>query len=646
MDILIGKILSGRYEILEKIGEGGMAVVYRAHCHLLKRDVAIKILRPEYANNEEFIRRFRQEAQAAASLSHHNIVNIYDIGHEGEWRYIVMEYINGPTLKDVIKSQAPLPYEKAVNIAVQICSALEHAHKRGVIHRDIKPQNIMLTDDGIVKVTDFGIAKAAAGVSITLNDSNTMGSVHYISPEQARGGYVDAKSDIYSLGIVLYEMVTGRVPFTGDTAVAVALKHMHEDMKPARELNPDVPISLEQVIIKATQKDREWRYNSAGEMMMDLRRVLREPYSGFVNISKGLSDEPTRVMPAIHDVKESENRPIPKSKSGGRVWKILLALAIALVVMAAGAMAAVQLYNDYFVVPEVTVPSVVGKNELDAQQQLSLSGLNMNVSDRQYSDDVPEGYVISQDPQADSSIKKRGTVNVVISQGPQYIEIPSIINKTETDAKLILEKAGLEVGDVKHDFSDQYPAGYVMDQNPKAGIKVTGDAIKVDYVVSDGPKTTMVPLPDFSQQLLSDAQKVLESYGLKLGRITREDSPYDKDVIIRQEPQPQSQVPEGSTVDFWVSSGKPKIYSPKQITIPLPKDWPDPKNPEQPAEALQIKVLKKEGNTTEVVYEGIHKPEEKEIKVTVEGQGQAVVEVYIFDQLYKSVDIDFTKEAP
>ncbi|AEE96187.1 Stk1 family PASTA domain-containing Ser/Thr kinase [Mahella australiensis] len=645
MDALIGKILGGRYEIVEKIGEGGMAVVYRAHCHLLSRDVAVKILRPEYANNEEFIRRFRKEAQAAASLSHHNIVNIYDIGNDNNLRYIVMEYIDGPTLKDIIKRDAPLAYERAVNIAIQICAALDHAHKHGIIHRDIKPQNIMLTADGVVKVADFGIAKAVADVSTTLYDTDTMGSVHYLSPEQARGGYVDAKSDIYSLGVVLYEMVTGQVPFTGDTAVAVALKHLHDDIRSVRELNPDVPPALDQVITKALQKDRDQRYDSAMEMMVDLRRVLREPYGTFVSISDSMVDEPTRVVPAIHERDHDKPQPSAEERPAKKVWKVVIIAVAIIAIMAAGAATAMRIYNDYFAVPDVNVPSIVRQEENAARQQLESLGLVMNVVDRQYNDEVPEGYIISQDPQPNTTVKKGASVNVIVSQGTKNIEVPSIVNKTETEAKLILEEAGLEPGEVRHSYSDEYPAGYVMDQNPKAGIHVTGDNIKVDYVVSDGPETTTITLPDFEGQLLDDAQKVLESYGLKIGRIVREDSSYDKDVILRQKPEPQTQVTEGSTVDFWVSSGKPKIYSPKQITIPLPQDWLDPEDPEKPAEQLTIKVLKKEGDVTEVVYQGVHKPSEKEIKINVEGKSKAVVEVYIFDQLYKSIEIDFTKEA-
>lgn len=640
MDSLIGRMLGGRYEIVDKIGEGGMAVVYRAHCRLLGRDVAVKVLRPEYANNEEFIQRFRKEAQAAASLSHNNIVSIYDIGND-DVRYIVMEYIDGPTLKDVIKKDAPLSYETAVNIAIQICAALDHAHKHGIIHRDIKPQNIMLTSDGVVKVADFGIAKAVSDASATLYDTNTMGSVHYLSPEQARGGYIDARSDIYSLGVVLYEMVTGRVPFEGDNAVAIALKHLHEDPKPAIEINPNVPLALNQVIMKAMQKERERRYDSAAEMILDLRRVLREPHGDFVNMANPLL-ESTRTMPIIRENLPPE--PI-KERSVSKGWKIAAIVGIIIAILAVGAFSAMKVFNDYFAVPEVTIPSVVKEEENAAKQQLEGLGLTMNVADRQYDDNVPEGYIISQQPEAGTVVKKGSTVDVVVSRGIQEIEVPSIINKTENEAEIILEKAGLKPGEVRHQYSDEYPVGYVIDQNPKAGIKVTGDDITVDYVVSDGPQTVTVTVPDFTNQLLSDAEKALQSYNLKIGRIIRQDSSYDKDTIIKQSPVANTEVPEGTTVDFWVSSGKPKIYSPKTVSVDLPDSWPDPQDPNNSVAEYDIKVLQKEGDVTKVIYQDTHKDGEKQLKLSVEGQNKAVVEVYIFDQLYKSIDVDFTKEG-
>jgi len=305
---LLGRILGERYELIEKIGSGGMAIVYKAKCHLLKRHVAVKILRPELVEDESFVARFKRESLAAASLSHPNIVNIYDVGEENGVYYIVMEYVNGKTLKEYIREKERLEWEEAVRIAAQICSALKHAHKNGIVHRDIKPQNILISEDGTVKVADFGIARAVSSATVTIAGANVMGSVHYFSPEQARGGYVDEKSDIYSLGIVLYEMVTGNVPFEGDTAISVALKHIQERVKPPWELNPSIPKSLNDVIEKATEKDQAGRYQTAGEMLRDLQRVLRDPEGNFVvrNID---SDLPTQVMEPVKPNANPGERP-------------------------------------------------------------------------------------------------------------------------------------------------------------------------------------------------------------------------------------------------------------------------------------------------------------------------------------------------
>ena len=276
---MLGKILGGRYELLEKTGGGGMAVVYKAKCHLLKRYVAVKILRPDLVDNEEFVTRFKRESQAAASLSHPNIVNMYDVGQENGTHYIVMEYVDGMTLKEYIRKEGRLTSKEAVRIASQICSALHHAHENNIVHRDIKPQNILINKEGTAKVADFGIARAVTSSTVTMAGANVIGSVHYFSPEQAKGGYVDKKSDIYSLGIVLYEMVTGVVPFEGDSAISVALKHIQEQVTPPGEINPDVPKSIQYIIQRAIEKNLENRYHDAAEMLHDLSQALDlQPY--------------------------------------------------------------------------------------------------------------------------------------------------------------------------------------------------------------------------------------------------------------------------------------------------------------------------------------------------------------------------------
>jgi serine/threonine protein kinase len=337
-----GQILGNRYELIEKIGGGGMAVVYKARCKLLDRFVAVKILRPEFTNDEEFVKRFRIEAQSAASLSHPNIVSIYDVGHEGNIHYIVMEYIDGITLKEYISHEGFLKWKQAVNIAIQICSAIEQAHRNHIVHRDIKPHNILLTKDGIAKVTDFGIARAVSSSTITMVGS-TIGSVHYFSPEQARGGFIDEKSDLYSLGIALYEMVTGKVPFDGDTPVAIALKHIQNQAKQPVEINKSIPKGVNDIIMRAIKKEQSQRYRTASDMLRDLYRVLKEPDGDFL-VEDNTDGYPTRKIHALDEENfiqgegqiEMHERDRKKGKKKDRYTVILAVLTSVIIMFAIG----------------------------------------------------------------------------------------------------------------------------------------------------------------------------------------------------------------------------------------------------------------------------------------------------------------------
>ena len=408
---MLGKILGGRYELLEKIGVGGMAVVYKAKCHLLERYVAVKILRPELVENEEFVARFKRESQSAASLSHPNIVNIYDVGQEGDIHYIVMEYVDGKTLKEYIHEKGRLSSEEAVRICSQICSALYHAHNNNIVHRDIKPQNILLGRDGTAKVADFGIARAVTSATVTMAGANVMGSVHYFSPEQARGGYVDKKSDIYSLGIVLYEMMTGVVPFEGDSAISVALKHIQEKVTPPEEINPDIPKSIQYIIERAIEKDLSKRYGDAEEMLSDLKRALKEPEGEYVK-RFAEDDQATRILPVIHDPGDPEGERIEESRNGlsrepedekvsdkkrNRIW-IGISVGIVVVVFFVLFLLLRGIYLQNFVRQDTTVPGVLENDEETANEMLRNKGLIMKVVERRNDDTVPEGRILSQDP--------------------------------------------------------------------------------------------------------------------------------------------------------------------------------------------------------------------------------------------------------
>lgn len=477
---MIGKVLEGRYEIVSELGGGGMARVYRGQDRLLNRNVTIKILREQYASDKEFLARFQREAQAVASLSHPNVVSIYDVGQEDDLHYLIMEYVEGRSLKDLISERAPLPPLEAIDISLQICDALEHAHENGVIHRDIKPHNILITRNGRVKVTDFGIAQAVS--EVTMSQSGTMiGSVHYLAPEQARGGVIGATADIYSLGIVLYEMLTGDLPFHGETPVAVALKHLQENPRPVRELNPNVPPALERVVMRTLEKDPARRYPSAAALRSDLLAVRN-----------ALADATfaTQVLPAI----ETPDPPstLPKPRRRPRVWAWVLMALLFLGLAAAGLWAG---FRYYLAVGETLVPSVVGLPEGQALEQLAAAGLRGQVIARQYDASVPAGQVMAQDPGPNQRVRRGRVVALTVSQGARLVRVPSVIGETERNARLILENANLKVAaDTLKVYHPSIPAGSVVDQNPPANTQQP-EGTEVRLIISKGPGTPVYHRP-------------------------------------------------------------------------------------------------------------------------------------------------------
>ena len=409
--ILEGKLLGNRYEIVEKIGNGGMSTVYKAMDKVLKRNVAIKILRDEFTTDEEFIKRFEAEAQSAARLTHANIVSIYDVGAEGNLYYIVMELIQGKTLKEIIiEERGPLPWKWSVNVAIQIASALEIAHRNNIVHRDIKPHNIIITEDGVAKVTDFGIAKAVSNSTITAFGT-TIGSVHYFSPEHARGGFTDAKSDLYSLGVVMYEMLTGKVPFDADTPVSVALKHMQEEPEEPIEMNPNIPVAINKIIMKALQKDVTLRYQSATEMLEDLKKSLKNPEGDFVE--ELAYDATARTQKInLNQYGEIENRGASRHEEGSKPTKwikkhkgisIMMGLILLFSLSLGGTLAVLNATNP----AEVEMPNIVGLSKEEAQKEVEEAKLQFEVEKEEYHKEVPEGYIISQKPKYMEIFKRR-----------------------------------------------------------------------------------------------------------------------------------------------------------------------------------------------------------------------------------------------
>jgi len=634
---LLGRILGERYELIEKIGSGGMAIVYKAKCHLLKRHVAVKILRPELVEDESFVARFKRESLAAASLSHPNIVNIYDVGEENGVYYIVMEYVNGKTLKEYIREKERLEWEEAVRIAAQICSALKHAHKNGIVHRDIKPQNILISEDGTVKVADFGIARAVSSATVTIAGANVMGSVHYFSPEQARGGYVDEKSDIYSLGIVLYEMVTGNVPFEGDTAISVALKHIQERVKPPWELNPSIPKSLNDVIEKATEKDQAGRYQTAGEMLRDLQRVLRDPEGNFVvrNID---SDLPTQVMEPVKPNANPGERPSREKRS---VWlKLILFIIPMILLFILMSFLGRQIYNNHFVSEDVEVPGLIGLYEEEANSVLEEKNLALNVLERKHSNQE-EGRIIYQDPAEGMKIKPYSVVKVIVSLGPQTVVVPNVVGYSQREAEITIENAGLRLG--QHEYIDSdLPKGTVVRQSIEPDTEVV-DGTEIVLVISKGPKIELVQVGEYIGLKEDIARQLIDNDNLNVGKVTKEyNDEYNEGLVFKQSPNHGDTVEKGTKIDIWVSLGPTPMY-PKVLEIKLP-EHEDQEGDDQEGEEPMVRVTVKKADNDQAVYDRMHSLAEGTVYVELKDRGVVKYNIYIDDELSNEITIDFTKK--
>ena len=554
---LEGKLLGNRYEIIEKIGNGGMATVYKATDKVLKRNVAVKILRDEFTTDDEFIKRFEVEAQSAARLTHPNIVSIYDVGVDGNLYYIVMELIQGKTLKEIIiKEKGPLPWKWSINVSIQIASALEMAHRNNIIHRDIKPHNIIITEDGVAKVTDFGIAKAVSNSTITAFGT-TIGSVHYFSPEHARGGFTDAKSDLYYLGVVMYEMVTGRVPFDADTPVSVALKHMQEEPVEPIEVNPNLPMAVNKIIMRALQKDTTLRYQTASEMLVDLKKALKDPEGDFVEELEYDPTARTQVIDtnAYRDNKQTKNssgKKDGKFKTFVKTHKglsIFIGLLLLFVLSLGGTMLVLNLTNP----PEVAMPNVVGLSKEEAQKEIENVKLKFEIEKEEYNKDVPEGFIISQDPtymEKFNKVKQGSTVKVVVSKGEEKTTVPKVVGMEKDKAVKALEDAKLKV-EIVEESSKKVQEGYVISQETSPDTDAfAGDTIKIH--VSTGVEKATVP--DVIGKSQADAKKALEAQGFVVSVTTSEDSSKENGIVLKQSLDSGKTVEKGSTVTITVNS--------------------------------------------------------------------------------------------
>lgn len=638
---LEGSVIGNRYKIIEKIGNGGMATVYKALDQILNRYVAVKILREEFTTDEEFIKRFNAEAQAAARLTHPNIVSVYDVGQEYNIYYIVMELIQGKTLKEIIDEDGVLSWKWSVNIAIQIASALEMAHKNHIVHRDIKPHNIMITEDGVAKVTDFGIAKAVSNSTITAFGT-TLGSVHYFSPEHARGGYTDAKSDLYSLGVVMYEMVTGKVPFDADTPVSVALKHMQDDPVEPIKQNKDVPFAVNQIIMKAMKKDPNERYQNASELIRDLNMALKRPEGGFVEERNyGSSNGYTQRIPTMDAMPNKQNVDIddedddeyydddtffgrhPNAKKFIIIGVILLALAAvaAIPIITAGVM------NSKSQVKDVQIPNVVGLTSEEAKQRIEESKLIFE-SEEIYSADVEAGYVISQKPAyaANYNVKEGSVVTVMVSKGKETVKMPKVAGMEFADAEKTLMKLGIKIEKIE-ETSQKVPEGVVISQETEEDTDIeVGETVKLH--VSTGTGIKQVAVPHVVGKDVEEAKQILTELNLEVDTVEEEDTSKSDGVVLKQNVENGTVVDEGSKIVLTIN----KVQKEKEATAIINvKAFADKKIPVDPESTdpnkNNVKITVYCGNDR--IYKQNVARTTKNLEVAVKGKGNVTVRVYI-----------------
>lgn len=689
MDRLLGKVLGNRYEIVEKIGEGGMALVYKAQCRLLNRFVAVKILRPEYIEDDEFIQKFDKESKAAASLSHPAIVNVYDVGADGEIRYIVMEYINGVTLKKYIRDYPGfLSNREIISITKQIALALDHAHQNHIIHRDIKPHNILISEEGIVKVADFGIARAIT-TSTIINTTDMMGSVHYASPEQARGGYVDERSDLYSLGILLYELATKRVPFDGDSPVAVAMKHLKDEIILPSAINENISYGLESIIMKSIQKTPDKRYQSALDLIEDLEDVLINPDLE-IFMEGGDEGSPTMIMPNLSDMEpldeaftertRSMNKRPPQSnpnklKTAKELGKsdnfkpdkkklgltIGLAFISVLLVFGIGYMAKKML------APSATVemPSVIGLDYKEATEKVEALGLKVDISERIESKEYEVDHVVSQSQEPGTKLKEGFTVALVISTGSEKIAVPNLVQKLLTEAQYMIENQGLKLGNIEYVQND-LPEGTVISQSPFAGLEI-GVGGNVDLFVSKGKDPEKMTMPKVVGTTLDSAKKKLETLKLTVNKISYNYSDeFAENIVMIQSIEAGSEVSVGISVNLVVSKGKntentsggntdnntntgttgntttetpgSNTGSNNGNTTPAVKTYSGRVNLVVDADEITVRVVVVQNGNQVEAYNKVHQKSEGTCNYTIQGEGTADLLIYQNNEMIQRID--------
>lgn len=642
--MLIGRNINGRYKIKELIGGGGMSNVYLAHDMILDRDIAIKLLRYDFSNEEELRRRFQREALSTTSLAHPNIVNIFDVGEDGAIPYLVMEYVPGKTLKDYIIEHSPIAPERAVKIMKQLASALAHAHHNGIVHRDVKPQNILMDEDGNVKITDFGIAMALSATSYTQTNS-VLGTVHYLSPEQARGGNATKKSDIYSLGIVMYELLTGRLPFSGESAVSIALKHLQTETPSLREIVPSIPQSLENVVLKATAKDAQHRYQSADEMDEDLSTVLLPERLNEPKFMAPVDEDATKAMPAIKDVSPYVNaeetitntaaikkngkpakKQVPPKKEKKKKWPWIVGILLFLVI---AGLAVALAFPNLFGPQQVAVPDVKGWERDEAIEELEAAGFVVAEEQERYSDEIEEGAVIRTIPEAGKLRNKESEIQLFLSLGQESSELADYVGRDIEQTMALLDSKFQDINTTE-EFSDE-PAGTILEQTPEAGSEIVPSETELEFVVSKGKDMrTVGNLAGYDE---ADLSEYARSTGFHINIVGEEASTeVAAGTVISQDPAADSELEAGGAIDVVLSSGPPELPQKTYIhtvTIPYERDEEAEEGEEPVEQTIEIYIQDETRTMAEPVEEfTITEDTERRIELQIAEGNQAVYRIF------------------
>ncbi len=666
MMITPGTILGDRYEIVEKIGAGGMSIVYKAKCNRLQRFVAIKVLREEFVTDEEFVAKFRKEALAAASLSHPNIVGIYDVGSDQDLHYIVMEYVEGKTLKDMIAQEGPFDSKMVLEFGVQIVSALRHAHRKKIIHRDIKPQNILVGHDHVLKVTDFGIAKAVDSSTVVAT-GNVIGSVHYFSPEQAKGKYVNETSDLYSCGIVLFELATKKLPFEADSHISIALKHINEDLPRPTQFNSEVMPNLERLILKATHKSQAARYQDADEMLKDMKGILGNPnyiveHNEVSDQTILLTDVETEYIrnngnksgkkngdknPSIYTEMPSLEPDENEEEDISTFYKVLVSIGGVLATLVLISIITVALsvwLPGMNKSKEVVVPSLIGKTTAQAENLLKSYKLKLSVIGEEPSDSVPIGTIFKQSPSENNRVKPNTVIEVtlageVIAEGLEK-RIPDLIGLDRSEAEILLNEYGV-LYDIEAAYDDRIEVGKIIDQTPASGELITPET-KVILIVSKGPQVVLTNVPNLANMTVQNAEISLRNEKLKLGARKEEYSnTVTAGLIISQSVSPNRQVEEGTAIDVVISKGKEEeIPTPPEETTPVVNPTP---NNELVTKTLIIENIPFDSETkdiyhvmiklttedgSKIVFDQQVSKDQFPLHIPIKGKGKGTVDTY------------------